>query len=67
MNRCVHKIGVVLTVCCCFCLQITIFKYIEDKDLFHKYYADFLAQRLIGNSSFSSDHERSVIAGLKVM
>jgi len=34
--------------------SIVIFRYIDDKDLFQKYYSKMLSNRLIGNLSFSS-------------
>ncbi|WVQ84971.1 hypothetical protein IAT38_007135 [Cryptococcus sp. DSM 104549] len=42
-----------------------IFKFIDDKDVFHKFYQKKLAQRLIGASSASDDAESSMITKLK--
>ncbi|EHL02951.1 putative Cullin-1 [Glarea lozoyensis 74030] len=44
---------------------MTIFKYIEDKDVFQKFYARMLARRLIHTSSSSDDAETSMISKLK--
>ncbi len=43
----------------------TVFKYIKDKDIFQKFYHKFLASRLIYNSSFSEDAEKSMIVCFK--
>uniref|UniRef100_A0A0R3S5F6 Cullin-2 n=1 Tax=Elaeophora elaphi TaxID=1147741 RepID=A0A0R3S5F6_9BILA len=44
---------------------IIIFRYIEDKDIFQKFYSKMLANRLIGNASLSKDAEESMISKLK--
>jgi cullin 1 len=44
---------------------MTIFKYIEDKDVFQKFYSKLLAKRLIQQSSASEDAESSMIGKLK--
>ncbi|KXS20409.1 Cullin-domain-containing protein, partial [Gonapodya prolifera JEL478] len=44
---------------------ITIFKYIEDKDVFQKFYSRTLAKRLIFATSVSDDLEASMISRLK--
>ncbi|CAB3401704.1 unnamed protein product [Caenorhabditis bovis] len=44
---------------------IVIFRYIEDKDVFQKYYSKMLATRLIGNYSVSMDAEETMINKLK--
>ena len=44
---------------------MTIFKYIEDKDVFHKFYSKTLAKRLVQGTSASSDAETSMISKLK--
>ena len=41
------------------------FKYIEDKDVFQKFYSKLLAKRLVNNQSASDDAEASMIAKLK--
>ena len=42
-----------------------VFKYIEDKDVFQKYYSKFLAHRLVKNVSASDDSEANMISKLK--
>lgn len=44
---------------------MTIFKYIEDKDVFQKFYSRHLAKRLVNNTSASGDAETSMISKLK--
>ncbi|KAL9583959.1 MAG: hypothetical protein Q9212_002409 [Teloschistes hypoglaucus] len=44
---------------------MTIFKYIEDKDVFQKFYSRMLAKRLVHFSSASEDAETSMISKLK--
>uniref|UniRef100_A0A915Q330 Cullin family profile domain-containing protein n=1 Tax=Setaria digitata TaxID=48799 RepID=A0A915Q330_9BILA len=44
---------------------IIIFRYIEDKDIFQKFYSKMLANRLITNGSLSKDAEESMISKLK--
>ncbi|KAF2279299.1 Cullin-domain-containing protein [Westerdykella ornata] len=44
---------------------MTVFKYIEDKDVFQKFYSRMLAKRLVGTTSASDDAETSMIAKLK--
>ncbi|MCJ1351722.1 MAG: hypothetical protein MMC33_001706 [Icmadophila ericetorum] len=44
---------------------MTIFKYIEDKDVFQKFYSRMLAKRLVHTSSASDDAETSMISKLK--
>uniref|UniRef100_T1JK90 Cullin family profile domain-containing protein n=1 Tax=Strigamia maritima TaxID=126957 RepID=T1JK90_STRMM len=45
--------------------SITIFKYIDDKDIFQKFYARMLAKRLIHGQSMSMDAEEGMINRLK--
>ncbi|KAI1288072.1 Cullin-2 [Halotydeus destructor] len=45
--------------------SITVFKYIDDKDVFQKFYAKMLAKRLIHSQSISMDSEESMINKLK--
>ena len=47
-------------------LQMVVFKYIEDKDVFQKFYAKMLAKRLVQHNSASDDAEASMISKLKV-
>jgi len=44
---------------------MTAFKYIEDKDVFQKFYSKMLAKRLVHVSSVSDDAETSMISKLK--
>lgn len=44
---------------------MTVFKYIEDKDVFQKFYSKMLAKRLIHFSSASDDAEANMISRLK--
>jgi cullin 1 len=44
---------------------MTVFKYIEDKDVFQKFYSRNLARRLVSASSASDDAETSMIGKLK--
>eukprot|EP01105_Mastigella_eilhardi_P014465 TRINITY_DN3298_c0_g1_i6.p1 TRINITY_DN3298_c0_g1~~TRINITY_DN3298_c0_g1_i6.p1 ORF type:complete len:537 (-),score=106.14 TRINITY_DN3298_c0_g1_i6:981-2591(-) len=44
---------------------VSLFKYIDEKDVFLKFYSKLLARRLILGASVSDDAERSLIAGLK--
>lgn len=46
--------------------SITIFKYIDDKDVFQKFYSRHLAKRLIQQQSHSMDSEEAMINKLKV-
>lgn len=46
--------------------SITIFKYIDDKDVYQKFYARMLAKRLIQQQSQSMDSEEAMINRLKV-
>ena len=41
------------------------FKYIEDKDVFQKFYSGLLAKRLVNHMSASDDAEASMISKLK--
>ncbi|XP_065883604.1 cullin-1-like [Dysidea avara] len=44
---------------------ITVFQYIEDKDVFQKFYTRMLARRLVQQNSASDDAEASMISKLK--
>ncbi|GAA5845367.1 hypothetical protein JCM9279_004858 [Rhodotorula babjevae] len=44
---------------------MTVFKYIEDKDVFQKFYTRYLSNRLIKETSASEDAESSMIGKLK--
>jgi hypothetical protein len=43
-----------------------VFDYVEDKDVFQKFYGDMLAKRLVGQLSASDDYEESMFLKLKV-
>ncbi|GLH00125.1 uncharacterized protein GBIM_06577, partial [Gryllus bimaculatus] len=44
---------------------MVVFKYIEDKDVFQKFYSKMLAKRLVQHMSASDDSESSMISKLK--
>uniref|UniRef100_A0A0K8TSJ6 Cullin-1 n=1 Tax=Tabanus bromius TaxID=304241 RepID=A0A0K8TSJ6_TABBR len=44
---------------------MVVFKYIEDKDVFQKFYSKMLAKRLVHHTSASEDAEASMISKLK--
>jgi len=44
---------------------MTVFKYVEDKDVFQKFYSRMLAKRLVYFTSASDDAETSMIGKLK--
>ena len=44
---------------------MTVFKYVEDKDVFQKFYSRMLAKRLVNFTSASDDAETSMIGKLK--
>ncbi|PHH74756.1 hypothetical protein CDD82_4796 [Ophiocordyceps australis] len=44
---------------------MVVFRYIEDKDVFQKYYSRMLARRLVHSNSSSDDAETSMISKLK--
>lgn len=45
---------------------MVVFKYIEDKDVYQKFYSKMLAKRLVQHMSTSDDAEASMISKLKV-
>lgn len=45
--------------------KMTVFKYVEDKDVFQKFYSRMLAKRLVNFTSASDDAETSMIGKLK--
>ncbi|KAG5456026.1 MAG: Cullin, partial [Olpidium bornovanus] len=45
--------------------QMTVFKYVEDKDVFQKFYSKMLAKRLVHGTSASEDAEANMITKLK--
>ena len=44
---------------------VMLFRYLQEKDVFEKYYKQHLAKRLLGGRSVSDDAERSMITKLK--
>lgn len=46
---------------------MTIFKYIDDKDMFQAFYHKMLCKRLVTDASASEEAERTMIAKLKHM
>ncbi|KAL1915654.1 uncharacterized protein VTP21DRAFT_6413 [Calcarisporiella thermophila] len=44
---------------------MTVFKYVEDKDVFQKFYSKMLAKRLVNGTSASDDAEANMISKLK--
>lgn len=42
-----------------------VFKFVEDKDVFQKFYSQMLARRLVSNNSISEDAECSMITLLR--
>jgi cullin 3 len=45
---------------------ITLFRFLQDKDVFERYYKQHLAKRLLWNRSVSDDAERGMLSKLKV-
>lgn len=45
---------------------LMLFKGLQEKDVFEKYYKKHLSYRLLGNTSVSEDTEKSMIMRLKV-
>ena len=45
---------------------VMLFRYLQEKDVFEKYYKQHLAKRLLGGRSISDDAERSMIGKLKI-
>lgn len=46
---------------------ILLFRFLQDKDVFERYYKQHLAKRLLLNKSVSDDFEKSMISKLKVV
>ena len=46
---------------------MVLFKYIEDKDVFQKFYSKMLSKRLVYQNSASDDAEAGMISKLKVL
>lgn len=45
---------------------ILLFRFLQDKDIFERYYKQHLAKRLLLNKTVSDDFEKSMISKLKV-
>ncbi len=45
---------------------ILLFRFLQDKDVFERYYKQHLAKRLLLNKTVSDDFEKSMISKLKV-
>ncbi len=45
--------------------MITIFRYLQDKDVFESFYKNFLAKRLLDSRRILEDAEKEVIKKLK--
>lgn len=45
---------------------MVIFRFLQEKDVFERYYKQHLAKRLLLNKSFSCDNEKNMISKLKV-
>jgi len=45
---------------------MTVFRYIDDKDVFQTFYSKMLARRLVQHTSASDDAEAQMISRLKV-
>ncbi|KAI9591975.1 cullin 3 [Syncephalis fuscata] len=45
---------------------VSLFRYIEDKDMFERYYKHHLSRRLLQSKSVSDDAERGMIAKLRI-
>lgn len=45
---------------------MVIFRFLQEKDVFERYYKQHLAKRLLLNKSVSNDNEKNMISKLKV-
>ena len=45
---------------------MVLFRYLQEKDVFERYYKQHLAKRLLLNKSLSDDSEKNMITKLKV-
>ena len=45
---------------------MVIFRFLNEKDMFERYYKQHLAKRLLSGKSAVEDHERTMISKLKV-
>lgn len=46
---------------------MVIFRFLQEKDVFERYYKQHLAKRLLLNKSVSNDSEKNMISKLKVI
>lgn len=46
---------------------MVLFRYLQEKDVFERYYKQHLAKRLLLNKSLSDDSEKNMISKLKVI
>lgn len=46
---------------------MVLFRFMQEKDVFERYYKQHLARRLLTNKSVSDDSEKNMISKLKVM
>jgi hypothetical protein len=46
--------------------SMVLFRYLQEKDVFERYYKQHLAKRLLLNKSLSDDSEKNMITKLKV-
>ena len=46
---------------------MVLFRYLQEKDVFERYYKQHLAKRLLLNKSLSDDSEKNMITKLKVI
>lgn len=46
---------------------MVLFRYLQEKDVFERYYKQHLAKRLLLNKSVSDDSEKNMISKLKVI
>ena len=46
--------------------SMVLFRFLEEKDVFERYYKQHLARRLLLNKSVSDDSEKNMISKLKV-
>lgn len=47
--------------------SMIMFRFLEEKDVFERYYKQHLAKRLLNNRSVSDDAEKNMISKLKVI
>ena len=47
--------------------SMILFRFLQEKDVFERYYKQHLAKRLLLNKSASDDSEKNMISKLKVM